>query len=186
MAGGGPVSGAGARAGTGVLVGPSTGTGGIAGNAMTQADDKTGGGKQEAAPEPAAAEANATREARIKELAKDPALEGAVNEKTLREAEVGVSLEEAGKLPKPITRDPSGGAEFIDGNNQAWDVKRFNSSYPPKQGGYTLESSLTKIKRKLDVGENLIIDTIDLKPEDLAELRAAVSAKGWDARVIWH
>ena len=42
MAGGGQMSGAGT--GTGVLIGPSTGSLGIAGNAMMQADDKTGGG----------------------------------------------------------------------------------------------------------------------------------------------
>ena len=133
-----------------------------------------------------AANANTSRELRIKELGKDPAQGGAVTAKTLREAEVGVALEEAGRLPRPITRDPSGGAEFLDGANQPWDVKRFNSSYPTKQGGYTLESSLKKIKKELDIGENVIIDTIDLKPEHVTELRAAVSANGWDARVIWH
>jgi len=42
VAGGGQVGGAGA--GTGVLVGPSTASAGIAGNAMMQADDKSGGG----------------------------------------------------------------------------------------------------------------------------------------------
>jgi hypothetical protein len=47
VAGGGQVSGAGV--GTGVLVGPSTASAGIAGNAMMQADDKSGGGEQEAA-----------------------------------------------------------------------------------------------------------------------------------------
>jgi hypothetical protein len=42
MVGGGQVGGAGA--GTGVMVGPSTGSAGIAGNAMMQADDNSGGG----------------------------------------------------------------------------------------------------------------------------------------------
>jgi hypothetical protein len=43
MAGGGPMT-SGAGAGTGVLIGPSTGSLGTAGNAMMQADDKNGGG----------------------------------------------------------------------------------------------------------------------------------------------
>lgn len=43
IARGGQMSG-GAGAGTGVLIGPSTGSLGVAGNAMMQADDKSGGG----------------------------------------------------------------------------------------------------------------------------------------------
>ncbi|HEY0483542.1 MAG TPA: hypothetical protein VGD37_38755 [Kofleriaceae bacterium] len=45
---------------------------------------------------------------------------------------------------------------------------------------------MKKIKKELDNGENVILDTIDLKPEHIAELRAAGSANGWDARVIWY
>ncbi len=182
IAGGGQLGG-GAGAGAGVLVGPGTGALGVGGNAMMQSD-KDGGGS--GASEGQSASAKASREARVKELAKDPAQGGAATAKTVREAEVGVSLEEAGKLPKPITRDPTGGAEFIDAAKQAWDVKRFNSSFPPNTGGYSLEDSLRKIGRELSNGENVILDTIDLRPEHVAELRAGVTARGWDARVIWH
>ena len=104
----------------------------------------------------------------------------------MREAEVGLALEEAGKLPKPLQRDPSGLAEFIDGSGQKWDAKRFNSNFPPKQGGYALKSSLEKIGAELAKGENVILDTIDLKPEHIAELRDAVTKKGWDGKVIWN
>lgn len=65
---------------------------------------------------------------------------------------------------------------------QAWDVKRFNSKFPPKRGGYTLNDSLAKIEAELGKGENVILDP----PEHAAELRAAVTAKGWDARVVWY
>lgn len=183
VAGGGQIGGGGTA--TGVLIGPSTGSIGVAGNAMMQADKEGGGGKKDATAEQAE-KAKAAHDARVNELAADPAQDGAVSGKTRREAEVGVSLEEAGKLPKPLTRDPSGGAEFIDGAKQAWDVKRFNSSFPPSKGGYTLEDSLRKIGRELLIGENVIVDTIDLKPEHVAELRAAVTARGWDTRVIWY
>lgn len=44
---GGGQTGGGAAAGTGVLVGPSTGSFGAAGNAMMQADDKNGGGAKD-------------------------------------------------------------------------------------------------------------------------------------------
>lgn len=41
-----------------------------------------------------------------------------------------------------IVRDPKGNAEFIEngGKGQKWDVKSFNSKYPVKSGGFTLQS----------------------------------------------
>ena len=55
MAGGGQIGG-GARAGAGVLINPGTGSLGTAGNAMMQADDKNGGGRNDGgtkSPDPA-------------------------------------------------------------------------------------------------------------------------------------
>jgi hypothetical protein len=142
---GGQMGGAGAA--TGVLIGPGTGSAGVAGNAMMEADkDGQSGGKDDLRPEPQG-NAKATRESRVQELAKDPAHGGAVRDKTLREAEVGVELEEAGKLPKPITRDPSGAAEFIDGMNQPWDVKRFNSNFPARRGGIPFKIHFKRSRR---------------------------------------
>jgi hypothetical protein len=152
---------------------------------MMQADKESGGAKDGAETGGGSTDKQG-REARTKELAKDPAHNGVVSEKSLREAEVGLSLEESGQLPKPITRDPSGMAEFVDGLKQRWDVKRFNSNFPPKRGGYTLQDSLAKIEAELAKGENVIVDTVDMRPEHVAELRAGVHAKGWDARVLWY
>jgi len=57
-----------------------------------------------------------TREEMLQELAKDPDHGGTIDEKGLHEAEVGLSSVESGKIPGPITRDPTGAAEFIDAN----------------------------------------------------------------------
>jgi hypothetical protein len=89
-------------------------------------------------------------------------------------------------LKGPIKRDPSGAAEFIDAQGTSWDVKRFNSNVPPKKGGYELKDALKKIQKELDAGEKVIIDTSDMKPEHVDELRAAVTKQGWDAKVVWH
>ena len=44
---------------------------------------------------------------------------------------------------------------MVYGMKQPWDVKRFNSNFPPKRGGYTLQDSLAKIEAELAKGENV-------------------------------
>jgi hypothetical protein len=115
-------------------IGPKPADGSEHGSTATDNHGMTGRTHPEASGATAADQAlkaNASRESRLKELATDPAQGGAVTAKTLREADVGLALEEAGRLPKPITRDLSGRAEFLDGASKRWDVKRFNSSFPP-------------------------------------------------------
>jgi hypothetical protein len=120
------------------------------------------------------------------ELAADPAHNGKATPGSRREAEVGLGLEKSGALPGPITRDPSGRAEFIDADGQKWDVKAFNSNFKPRKGGYDLKKSLTKIEGEFNEGENVILDTKDLKPEHVAELKAAIEAKGWADKILWY
>jgi hypothetical protein len=124
----------------------------------------------------------AAREARVVELGTDP-IQG-YTPKTRREGEVGLEFEEAGRVP-PLRRDPSGDAEFIDATGQAWDVKGFRSDFPPAQGGYTREASMALIRREIAAGENVLVDTLHMSPEHVADLRGAVDAAGLSDRVLF-
>ena len=98
---------------------------------------------------------------------------------------MGLSLEESGDLPGPIARDPSGAAEFIDKTGQKWDVKTFNSKFPPEKGGFSLSKDLGKIESEINAGENVIVDTKDLSPDHLSQLRDAVNDQPWRDNVKW-
>ena len=102
----------------------------------------------------------------------------------MHEREVGLGLEESGKVNGPITRDPSGKAEFIDANGQAWDVKSFNSNYKPSKSGYTLTDAMNKIYDSLAENVNVMLDTSNLNPNDLAELMKEIIEKGLEDKVI--
>lgn len=69
-------------------------------------------------------------------LASDPARGGVINEKDEQERKIGLGAEQAGPIPGPIVRDPSGNAEFIDNDSEAWDVKGFRSDFPAGAGGF--------------------------------------------------
>jgi hypothetical protein len=130
--------------------------------------------------------AQAAREQRLNDLAKDPAHGGKITPGSMQEARVGLDMEESGKLPGPIERDPTGGAEFRDATGQDWDVKRFNSNFPPNRGGYDLTSSLSKINEAVRTGENVILDTSNMSESAIQELRAAVEARpGLAGKVLW-
>jgi hypothetical protein len=126
------------------------------------------------------------RQEREDDLAADPAHNGKATPGSRREAEVGLGLEDSGHLRGPITRDPSGRAEFIDADGKKWDVKAFNSNFKPRKGGYDLKNSLKKIQGEFDAGENVILDTKDLKPEHVAELKAAIEERGWSDKILWY
>jgi len=86
-----------------------------------------------------------------------------------------------GQLAGPIIRDPSGNAEFIDRKGKLWDVKQFHS----EKGRFNLEDAVSNIRRELLAGENVILDTKFLDPNDAAALRSVIEAKGWQSRVLW-
>nr|WP_242982180.1 MULTISPECIES: hypothetical protein [unclassified Clostridium] len=119
----------------------------------------------------------------IQSLAKDPDHAGSNRivdiEKGMHEAEVGLDLEGNGKL-SDIVRDPTGDAEFIEngGNGSKWDVKTFNSDFPPKQGGFTLERSMNTIYESLGKGENVIIDTSKMSEAHKKLLMDELEKKG--------
>ena len=108
--------------------------------------------------------ADEARAERIEELAKDPAKGGTVEDKTRREAEVALQLEEIGLLAGPIRRDPTGDAEFIDRRSTLWDVKQFHSEL----GRFNLGEAVKTIRKEILAGENVILDTKFLDPNDAA------------------
>ncbi|MBP2111546.1 hypothetical protein [Paenibacillus silagei] len=72
----------------------------------------------------------------LDDLARDPASNGKIEPKNIREREVGLAVEERGQLGK-LVRDPQAenGAEFIDTfSGLKWDVKSFES-YPSGDNG---------------------------------------------------
>lgn len=123
-------------------------------------------------------------------LAKDPAHAGSTRDvdidKGIHEREVGLGLEERGDLVGPIIRDPSGAADFIDANGQAWDVKSFNSYYPVRNGGFQIDKSMEQIIKSINKGEYVILDTTDLIQEHLDQLLEEIEKQGLGGKVlIW-
>ncbi|WP_127111685.1 hypothetical protein [Shimia sediminis] len=138
--------------------------------------------QEEAGPNIVATERSAEE---FEALAADPARGGVINEKGEQERRIGLGAEQDGLLPGPIVRDPSGGAEFIDADGQAWDVKGFRSDFPAKTGGFDVEKDVAKVERELASGHNVIIDTENLSEADLAALRIEIERRGISERVVY-
>lgn len=121
----------------------------------------------------------------LDDLARDPAHGNQITPKGLHEKKIGLNLESRGQLPGLIQRDSTGAAEFIDANGVKWDIKSFNSNFPPKKGGFDLNRDLGKIQVELNKGENVILDTTNLNATHTQQLRKAVEANGWSDRIRW-
>ncbi len=119
-------------------------------------------------------------------MAKDPAHGNQITQKGIQEREIGLLLETRGYLKSPIKRDPSGSAEFIDGDGVKWDIKGFNSNYPPRKGGFNLERDIGKIEAEINKGENVILDTTQLNQIHLQQLKTVIEAKGWSSQIRWY
>ncbi|MFQ6391995.1 hypothetical protein ACLMAJ_00930 [Nocardia sp. KC 131] len=138
-------------------------------------------------------------ERRIEELAKDPAKNGASSPQSKREAEVGLQAEHDGSIPGPITRaqpGPNGEdqGEFIDSNNERWDVK----SSPDSQPGYrpgagqpipnpqTDEQFTKMIDKDIATGENVLLDPDGMSAARRAHLDQLVANNpNWRGKVVW-
>ncbi|WP_344903471.1 hypothetical protein [Actinomadura meridiana] len=138
-------------------------------------------------------------QARLTELAKDPAHGGKISAKTEREAEVGLQLERDGLLPGPIKRAPFDEAgmdqgEFVDATGKYWDVK----SSPDLQPSYgrnpgepiprpqSAERFTAMVNKEIGEGRNVIIDPIGMTPERVNAMKQVVAAHPeWGGRVIW-
>jgi hypothetical protein len=124
---------------------------------------------------------------RIEELAKDPAHDGKISSKSMREAEVGSALEQSGKLKSPIRRDPRPeGGDFVDADGKVWDVKAFDSRWPPRKGGFKLDRDMHKIGEVLKQGECIILDTQYLIPDHVEKLREAIELNGWSDKILCY
>ncbi|WP_433658760.1 hypothetical protein ACQPW1_41935 [Nocardia sp. CA-128927] len=136
---------------------------------------------------------------RIEELAKDPAKSSASNPQSKREAEVGLQAEHDGLIPGPITRaqlGPNGEdrGEFVDANNERWDVK----SSPDSQPGYrpsagqpitnpqTDEAFTKMIDKDIATGEKVLLDPDGMSPARRAHLEQVVANNpNWQGKVVW-
>lgn len=133
----------------------------------------------------------------LDDLARDPASNGKIEPKNIREREVGLAVEERGQLGKLI-RDPQAenGAEFIDtSSGLKWDVKSFES-YPsgdngvpitnPKKGAFTIKQGMKKLQKEFDNGNNVIIDTRKMEPKHVEQLKKAIDEEGVTDKIIWY
>jgi hypothetical protein len=98
-----------------------------------------------------------------------------VTPRTRGEAEVGMGLEDAGKV-QGLRRDPTGAGEFIDAKGTTWDVKGFNSNFPAKKGGFEVNAAMKSINREVGLGENVMVDTRSMSAAHVQELQNAVAA----------
>ena len=130
---------------------------------------------------------NRTKE-QYEDLSKDPAHKNSSRPCDVKQGEmernIGLSLEKAGKLDE-IVRDPTGRAEFIDSSGQKWDIKSFNSNYPARKGGFTLNKAMESINGEINAGENVIVDTTNMSSEHIETLQNAVDTKGLTDNVIF-
>ena len=96
-----------------------------------------------------------------------------------------LELKSRSDVPGPVTRDPTGAAEFIDAHGARWDVKGCNSGFRPSKGGFDLRTDAGKVDTSLRGGENVVLDTSKMAPGDLAALKAEGVALGWGNRVVY-
>ncbi|MGN9171141.1 MULTISPECIES: phage baseplate assembly protein V [Paenibacillus] len=133
----------------------------------------------------------------LDDLARDPASNGKIEPKNIREREVGLALEERGELGRLI-RDPQreNGAEFIDtSSGLKWDVKSFES-FPsgdngipitnPKKGAFTIQQGMKKLQKEFSNGNNVIIDTRKMVPEHIEQMKKAIDEAGVTDKIIWY
>ncbi len=118
-------------------------------------------------------------------LASDPAHGGRVGKKSVQEREVGLGAEASGLMPGPIIRYPTGAAEFIDSNGQAWDVKGFRSDFPPEKGGFDLAQDMKNIDSELASGHNVIVDTSKMSESAVKSMKDEVERRGLGGKVVF-
>ncbi|HBU85213.1 MAG TPA: late control protein, partial [Paenibacillus sp.] len=133
----------------------------------------------------------------LDDLARDPASNGKIEPKNIREREVGLAVEERDQLGKLI-RDPQAenGAEFIDtSSGLKWDVKSFESYQSgdngvpitnPKKGAFTIKQGMKKLQKEFDNGNNVIIDTRKMEPKHVEQLKKAIDEEGVTDKIIWY
>jgi len=150
VAGGGQVSGAGA--GTGVLVGPSTGSAGIAGNAMMHADDSSGGGGNDSGGTKSADPAKELEE--IKQKLESDDLTGK-QKQALRARKKELQAQLGKTTSEPLPEDVPTPAEYktrapgLSGKEAATDAPSWIRNWPDARPGVN-ESGTTFATRMMN------------------------------------
>ncbi len=108
-------------------------------------------------------------DSRFDDLATDPAT-GQTDSATRQEAMAGLEAESQGLLDGPISRDATGGAEFVDANGIDWDVKA------PPGNFFTVNSVGNSIKSELlNPGVKILFDATWIDDVQLGSLRTWLS-----------
>lgn len=132
---------------------------------------------------------------RWEELTHDADHNGAVSDKSRREATVTIGLERAGRFaPGSVSRvDTPGSGDFQvagpGGSVQAWDIKAMPSYDPqgkiPPWECYSEARLEELVQEQLAKGRNVVLDTQNLTREDLASLVATIRRNPeWADRVV--
>lgn len=117
---------------------------------------------------------------RFELLGRDPAHGWRTTDNAIEEARIGIRLERSGRL-RDVVRSPDRETDLIEdgGAGARWDVKSFRSQ------SFDLEQAVNEIELELKVGDNVIVNTAYLRPQQLAQIRQAVTERGWADRVIY-
>lgn len=128
-------------------------------------------------------------------LAKDPAHGSQIQDqfridKGRNEAAVALALEGRGNLPSPMVRSTDPKADFMTSGDPPvlWDVKGFNSDFPPRMGGFEVNTAMGQIQRELGNQENVIIDTQKMTEAHIRQLQQAILNDPTidPSRILWY
>jgi hypothetical protein len=172
-------------------------------------------GDSEADAEALRVERARRRARRLEELAEDPDNDHRPTDESREEARVALELEEQGKLRRVRRPDASGSGDFVDesgpSGRQHWDRKKPWSRknlidelkrkgfLPPDvdentipeerlHGKHDKEELLEEIRRQRTRGRKVIIDTTQMSPQDVEDLKKAINdpANGLAGEVIYY
>ncbi|MFB8278726.1 hypothetical protein [Nocardia colli] len=174
----------------------------IAGLPILLTEITEGGDTRKGSPNNSNTPGNPEYDARLQELAKDPAHGGNTTPKTLREAEVALAMERNGQLKPPVTRaqmvNGQDTGDFVDGSGVHWDMKQPTDTFPPTAGpnaGQPMPPTMKgvyneaifeqNVIEELNSGENVFIDPQNLSAAGLQSVQSVISRHPeWAGKVI--
>jgi hypothetical protein len=98
-------------------------------------------------------------------LASDPARGNKITEGGIEEAAVALTAE-AHEIFETVTRESSGGAEFIDNQGVAWDVKSPLSPPPGQNWEYSPDHQISRIRKDLSQGDKVLFNLSRVNDKD--------------------
>jgi hypothetical protein len=123
---------------------------------------------------------------RFPDLSLDPA-KRKVTPGSVEEAAVGMFAERHRIMVAPISREPTGAAEFISGNGAVWDVKSPLSPRPGQGWQFDAQHQVEKILHELSQDHSVLLNLSRTAPTDseavIAALHSALTAEQ-QARVV--